>query len=887
MTTHFDPYHRWLGIPLNEQPVNHYRLLAINVFENDPEVIRDAAEQRMAHVRTYQLGPNSAISQKILNELGAAKACLLIPEKKAAYDENLRQRLTSEGSGDQQVEAFNLASLTATSVNDHPKRKKQSWQVPAAIGTAVLLCLGIGIFLLMGGDKKDVAQPEAGNHPIAQSKMPEPVAPIAKKVTSPSPPKPNEETSPKPTAPTDPQTAAKASTPAQNEQKEQKVYLSTLTPIEAKVHDGDIDNLTRTATFNGVVSTHGIWAHPPAPSTPSRIKYRLDGAYERLSGAVGVPDNVGHPTPLTFVAVGDGQILWKSKPCEQQRDGDKFEVDVSEVQLLELIVECPGGHFGAHAIWVDPVLILATTPKIRKTVEESKPSVAQESPTKESKPEQQQPEGKLPIPGAADQERAQKLVQDTFKDDLDSTDKKAVAKKLFKQLEALKSEPAAQYALLTMVKDMASEAGDGPLSFGAIDKMADRFQIDPFAMKGEILASFSKSARSVAAHRAVAERTLAVMDDALGENNFDAASQLGKLALSEATRSRAKEPTQQARVRLKELEQAKKAFTEIESAIETLKGNPDDPDTNSIVGRYTCFVKGDWDRGLPMLAKGSDETLRSLARKDMRRPTVPGDQVVLADGWYDLADSERGSAKKHIQLRAAHWYWLAAPNVKGLEKTKIERRMKSLASLVAALPVPKQFVNKKDGSELVLVPSGVFLAGEGRTFPVDLPPYYVGLHPVTKAQFKRFVEESGHKVQRASLDGDPNSAVSAAWSDADAYCRWAGLRLPTELEWEKGARGVDGRRYPNGDTWGGEDAKSPWGLTYTSDPRSEWCFELFDKDAYKRYEKGDLTLPTAANGPRPGGRCLRGEIKDGRCSSRGDQFVEAPNGFRVAKSVIP
>lgn len=86
----FDPYHRWLGIPPKHQPPDHYRLLGLERFESDPEVIRDAAEQRMAHVRTYQLGPNSDLSQKILNELGRAKACLLNPKEKAAYDAGLR-----------------------------------------------------------------------------------------------------------------------------------------------------------------------------------------------------------------------------------------------------------------------------------------------------------------------------------------------------------------------------------------------------------------------------------------------------------------------------------------------------------------------------------------------------------------------------------------------------------------------------------------------------------------------------------------------------------------------------------------------------------------------------------------------------------------------------
>jgi hypothetical protein len=89
-TTTFDPYHRWLGIPPKDQPPNHYRLLGIDRFESDQDVIRDAAEQRMAHVRTYQLGQFSELSQRILNELAAARACLLDPQKRAVYHERLR-----------------------------------------------------------------------------------------------------------------------------------------------------------------------------------------------------------------------------------------------------------------------------------------------------------------------------------------------------------------------------------------------------------------------------------------------------------------------------------------------------------------------------------------------------------------------------------------------------------------------------------------------------------------------------------------------------------------------------------------------------------------------------------------------------------------------------
>jgi len=91
----FDPYHKWLGIPCHEQPPDHYRLLGIGPFENDPEVIQAAADRQMGHVRTYQTGKHADASQRLLNELAAAAVCLLDREKKTAYDAQLRARLAA------------------------------------------------------------------------------------------------------------------------------------------------------------------------------------------------------------------------------------------------------------------------------------------------------------------------------------------------------------------------------------------------------------------------------------------------------------------------------------------------------------------------------------------------------------------------------------------------------------------------------------------------------------------------------------------------------------------------------------------------------------------------------------------------------------------------
>jgi predicted RNA-binding Zn-ribbon protein involved in translation (DUF1610 family) len=89
----FDAYHKWLGIPPEDQPPDHYRLLGIKRFEPDPDVISNAADQRMVHVRAFQTGEHAELSQQVLNELSAARVCLLNPERKLEYDQQLREQM--------------------------------------------------------------------------------------------------------------------------------------------------------------------------------------------------------------------------------------------------------------------------------------------------------------------------------------------------------------------------------------------------------------------------------------------------------------------------------------------------------------------------------------------------------------------------------------------------------------------------------------------------------------------------------------------------------------------------------------------------------------------------------------------------------------------------
>lgn len=117
MDESFDPYRKWLGIRTAERPPDHYQLLGLQAFEDDPETISHAADQRIAYVRTLAVNDYVDASQRVLNELAAAKVSLLNREKKAIYDERLYAR---RASGTNLAAASASAALSASTTRTSP-----------------------------------------------------------------------------------------------------------------------------------------------------------------------------------------------------------------------------------------------------------------------------------------------------------------------------------------------------------------------------------------------------------------------------------------------------------------------------------------------------------------------------------------------------------------------------------------------------------------------------------------------------------------------------------------------------------------------------------------------------------------------------------------------
>ena len=225
------------------------------------------------------------------------------------------------------------------------------------------------------------------------------------------------------------------------------------------------------------------------------------------------------------------------------------------------------------------------------------------------------------------------------------------------------------------------------------------------------------------------------------------------------------------------------------------------------------------------------------------------------------------------------------------------------------------------GSTPEQVEAAIAMDHEGAQFPlrhetpqacVRTPAFSLGVYPVTNEQYARFLCEidptpaqralyvtwfdrlilpaSENEHYRVKPGFERHPVINVTWFGAQAYCQWAGLRLPTEIEWEKAARGSDGRIFPWGNEWHSEhlcwwgshgpeettspvdafpSGCSPYGIFQMAGNVEEWCLDWYQPEVYQRYARGDLATPRVGVGRViRGGNCMRKHRLEFRCALR-------------------
>ncbi|CAG0935176.1 Serine/threonine-protein kinase Pkn1 [Thermoflexales bacterium] len=341
-------------------------------------------------------------------------------------------------------------------------------------------------------------------------------------------------------------------------------------------------------------------------------------------------------------------------------------------------------------------------------------------------------------------------------------------------------------------------------------------------------------------------------------------------------------------------------------------------------------------------SRGSTSTAWNLAEALVCCDVPPVDAAYdEADAWGALL-----AAQTLIDNDAAHLAQPARHNMPKLERVRawlraiVERGWLPPLDRAQAGNALAVLGDERDFDELIEIPAGRFLMGGDRRdnekpqHLIVLPAFKIGKYPVTNVQYMRFVEATGRKWETNEVHkrGKANHpAVDVTWHDARAYCAWltgqwraAGriavneeARLPTEAEWEKAARGMDGREWPwdiggwwdsgwdeqkcNSDELGLNDTSpvgifpsgaSPYGCLDMSGNVWEWTSSLWGKS----YDSPEFKYPYRADDGRENLaagddvlQVLRGGAFDGnrglaRCAFRSGYrpyFRHRSGGFRV------
>lgn len=297
---------------------------------------------------------------------------------------------------------------------------------------------------------------------------------------------------------------------------------------------------------------------------------------------------------------------------------------------------------------------------------------------------------KLPVPDRPLLQKAEALVNDIFKDDFASAkDPESLSKLaalLLEQARDPKDEPANRYVLFHKGLSLAAGAGDATLALSAIDDLARDFQVAALNLKAESLAQALAATKAPEAAKNLVAITLPLIGEAIEADNYAAAKALGKVAEEAARRSRTVSLVLAMQKKNEEILAVEKGYARFQAYVDRLKKDAMDAEANLELGKYYAFLKGRWEKALPLLAMGGDKALKAQARRDLSQPKDARDRLGVADGWWDLAEKTNEPMKAHLERRALHWYEQAVGELTGLSRTKAAKRIEKIAARLAGSP---------------------------------------------------------------------------------------------------------------------------------------------------------------------------------------------------------
>lgn len=283
-----------------------------------------------------------------------------------------------------------------------------------------------------------------------------------------------------------------------------------------------------------------------------------------------------------------------------------------------------------------------------------------------------------PVPSAFVISEAEKLLKEVHGPALSQTspaEMDALAQTLIG--EAKQAENAGeQWVLLREARDRAAKAGDALLAISAAAATAERFDLDPRALMSDVLSALASTSNPTPDAAAI---EVELAQRCFGQAEFELAGKAIDAAKTTARDAHNQIALEQVMLAARPIESAVEAYRQAAPALQKLPLQPNDPAVCEEVGRYDCFVLGDWARGLPLLAKGNDVVLSALAVRELAPEHSPADSLTLADAWIAEAARDPAGAES-IRHHGEDWCRRAIERLEGLARLAAEKHLQEIAT---------------------------------------------------------------------------------------------------------------------------------------------------------------------------------------------------------------
>jgi hypothetical protein len=322
-------------------------------------------------------------------------------------------------------------------------------------------------------------------------------------------------------------------------------------------------------------------------------------------------------------------------------------------------------------------------------------------------------EGKKPAPDAMSQDRARKAVREQFRAEIAKAKKPeakaALAWTLIEQADAQTGDD--QFGYLAEAIGFAGQGGDLDLALRAVKELSDKFEVNAIDWKQRAATAVGSAGLALEPSQveALIVKFVELSDEAAAAEEYVAAVNILKAASEMVKKPVYKSLKEDTTFLIKQMTAHKEAYDAVKNARDKLQAQADDATANLAWGRFVCFYKHDWEKGLKLLAKADDKVWASIAQREITVPQTAPDWLQLGDVWLQAGIREKDLVKVSTLKRADQAWQQALATSTQLQKKDVELKVdQRLIKLFGT----SYAVSKGDAA-------GVAIPGSDRWSPTD------------------------------------------------------------------------------------------------------------------------------------------------------------------------